>query len=52
MALFISNKQKHYVFLIISSVFSSTKSENERAEYFGPRRGGGVGVAQAMYKSE
>jgi hypothetical protein len=50
--------EKHYVFLIISYVFSSTKSENKRVEQILPRsRDGGVGreerrrgeVAQTMY---
>jgi hypothetical protein len=30
---------KCYVFLIISYVFSSTKSENKREEHFLPRKG-------------
>jgi hypothetical protein len=32
--------QKHYVFLIISYVFSPTKSENKRAEQVLPRSRG------------
>jgi hypothetical protein len=39
---------KTLVFLIISSVFSSTKSENKRSEQVLPRSGG-MGVAQIMY---
>jgi hypothetical protein len=42
---------KCYVFLIISYVFSSTKSENKRVEQLMPRSGVGPGgaVAQTMY---
>jgi hypothetical protein len=43
-AIFISNQQKHHVFLVIFYVFSTTKSEKKRAEQVLPR-GGGVGIA-------
>jgi hypothetical protein len=42
--IFISNQQKHHVFLVIFYVFSTTKSEKKRAEQVLPR-GGGVGIA-------
>jgi hypothetical protein len=38
---YLNLKQKHYVFLIISYVFSSTKLENKRAAQAVPRSGGG-----------
>jgi hypothetical protein len=42
-AIFISNSQKHHVFLIIFYVFSSIKSENSRVEQVPPRGGEGKG---------
>jgi hypothetical protein len=57
-AIFISNLQKHCIFLFISYVFSSTKSENKRQNRFclevrgvrGKRRGRqGEKMAQTMY---
>jgi hypothetical protein len=44
--IFISNKQKRCVFLMISYVFSSTKLENRAEQVLPGREGGGGGVGK------